>query len=568
MATVVFTCDTCKREIELLENQQGLTVFGNCIITEGCRGTLFKTSRNQDNFRSNFPSSVSGLQDFIPRRAFFDFEQSIRSQKWEITHNMGISPAVSVFFFDSNGDPFEVDPNEYTITVVDQFKINIEFDSPESGVAHLVARSTIPEDVDFTEEAVNLIRITDGGILTFAVPKLITSHVPTPTPTSSFPIDLINEDVTVKISVELPSKEIITKDEQLKDDLQDSPWFGWNEIIIRKRRNYSTKTVSILDLDAFSNFSSLDDIPNGTRIRITHINYGDGEQPVPSRGLMLLYATEPFETFDKVQDKLIDVGELKIANFNYITIQDGEAYIHEENIEKVYPEIDRVFRVPSFSPTPTPSVTPTLTPTPTVTATVTQTPQPTFTPTPSATQGSTPTPTPTNSATPTVTPSNTPVVSATPTPTVTPTPSPQGISNITLTDKNAATYTDNTSSDTKAAVKLYNDGRLSVYTFGNEQFTSGEWGTPVGFGGGDYEVKLDKDAGDDPFGDSLGVWLSLGTTREWFHAATTVGTTKSFEGTMRIRRVSDGTVLDTANIVITSSIIGFEYIGETDTFNL
>jgi YVTN family beta-propeller protein len=73
-----------------------------------------------------------------------------------------------------------------------------------------------------------------------------------------------------------------------------------------------------------------------------------------------------------------------------------------------------VILLPSFTPTPTKSVTPTVTQTPTVTKTQTQTP--TQTPTNTKTPSQTPTNTPTNTQTPT----NTPTVTTSPTPTPTP----------------------------------------------------------------------------------------------------------------------------------------------------
>ncbi len=89
----------------------------------------------------------------------------------------------------------------------------------------------------------------------------------------------------------------------------------------------------------------------------------------------------------------------------------GSIYVANDN--KVYK-----FKVPTGSPTPTPSVTPTATPP------VTPTPTPTTTPpvTPSPTVTPTPTVTPKPSATPTTTPS--PSVSPTATPRVTPRPHP------------------------------------------------------------------------------------------------------------------------------------------------
>ena len=93
----------------------------------------------------------------------------------------------------------------------------------------------------------------------------------------------------------------------------------------------------------------------------------------------------------------------------------GRIYFGADN--KIY-----AFRLPTGTPTPTPTATHTPSPTPTATFTPTPTPTATRTPTPTPTATFTPTPTATFTPTPTVTFTPTPTATFTPTPTATFTP--------------------------------------------------------------------------------------------------------------------------------------------------
>ena len=67
MAIVVYNCDTCKREVELPQNKEGLEVIQRCIITAGCRGKLYQTDLKLNHIRGKLPDSVIGLVDWSQR---------------------------------------------------------------------------------------------------------------------------------------------------------------------------------------------------------------------------------------------------------------------------------------------------------------------------------------------------------------------------------------------------------------------------------------------------------------------------------------------------------------------
>lgn len=434
MSTISYKCDTCKREIELLENIQGLTVFSKCVITEGCKGKLYVTDRNPDSIRESFPTDASDLDDYTARRAFVEFEQNILSNTWKIQHDMSVFPAVTVYL-DVDGVVSELPPDEYTINLITNNSLEIVFSEPKKGIAHLVARSSVPLEPTTQIDPDNLFQLSNDGIITFAVPKFVIHS------STMLPIDLQNQEVEVEICLEIPDQEPIVCIEQLPAELStDSPWVGWDEILVRKRRNYYPRTKNILDFNVFEDSTlTLDDIEDGTKLSFKRINFGDGVyRKIESRALFILLAKTPFEPIDKILNQLLDVGELESENPDYLIFNNGNLFADNSAIESIYPDISRIQTV-GFVPTPTPSPTPTVTVTPSITPTVPITPSvtptisvtPSVTPTISVTPSVTPTisvtpsVTPTTSVTPSVTPTVTPTISVTPT--ITPTPSTSGV---------------------------------------------------------------------------------------------------------------------------------------------
>lgn len=409
MATIHYQCDTCKREIELLENPRGLTVFAKCVITLGCKGKLHKLSRNPDNIRSVFPPSVQGLNNYLPRRVFFEHNQNILSNKWNINHRLGVSPSVVVYVRDEiTGVASEVSPDFYVITVVDENSITLEFDNAVRGIVHLIARSSVPRDFDAVVDPSDLFQVSTNSLFTLALPRLLT------TPNE---IDLLTHPISVKIITTIPGRDSEESIVPLSLSLDDSPWIGWTEVLIRKRRHFVTRTLKIEDIEAFDEFASISLVPNGTSIQFTQIDFGDGLQLIQSRQLFALLSKAPFEPVDKIRNQIVDLGNLNISRENRLFLFDDEALVDTSNIENIYPKIQQHTSTTLFILSPTPTPTPTVTPT--VTPSFTPTPEATQTPTVTPTAELTPTVTPTPSITPTLTPTVTATLSPTPTPTLT-----------------------------------------------------------------------------------------------------------------------------------------------------
>ena len=134
MATISFKCDTCKRSVELVENPQGFTVVGKCVITNGCTGRLYRTERNPNNVRESAPSYVAGLDNYVPRRAFFEYAQTLASDKWTVKHNMGVLPSTFVYLEQDDGRKVLADNSTYTVKAVDKNTILVTFVTKVRGI--------------------------------------------------------------------------------------------------------------------------------------------------------------------------------------------------------------------------------------------------------------------------------------------------------------------------------------------------------------------------------------------------------------------------------------------------
>lgn len=637
MATITYQCDTCKREITVPENTQGVTVFSKCIITRGCKGQLYKLERNKNILRSSeiIPEPVPGLENYVPRRVIFEQNQNISANPWKVNHNLGVSPAVIVYFFDDvTGRPFEVAPDDYTVTVVDRNNIEIAFSIPRRGIVQLIARSSVPREIE-TISTDNLFQVSNEGIMTLAVPSVsvnpayvptatpgltptptptisltpsitvsptVTPTIspttsptpsltpstgftgsptptatlaptssstltPTPTPTPSQSPDSVeqkwvfDDNLTINVEVLLPSNpsEQAIGNYIIDRPVNSSPWFGWDQVLLRKRRNYSVKSFNILDAinDVFPEIQSLSDIPNGTSFSFTEINLGFGLRTIESRQLFVLLGREPYGISDKIRDRIIDAGELRILQNGRFFVFDGEIFVDESVIERLYPLIEETESTNLLaSPTPTPTFTPTNTVTQTPTPTPTTTVTPSITPTISGTPEVTPSVTPTGGVTPTptrtasITPTRTPSATVTPTPTVTPSPSAAGvnITNITVSISGPS------SGDLEGTIRFRSDGVLDIDSGAGFVPRFLQWWTAGSTGGigSNYSVRLVQNGAgiSVPSGPALNTWHSLSSNRTWSSNAIPLGNIFYFTGEVSIRDDATLTVVDTASVTL------------------
>lgn len=569
MATIQYKCDTCERNISLTENVLGLTVFAKCIITEGCKGKLYKLSRSENVLRQtgDFPTPVAGLNDYVKRRGFFEKTINISSNPWKIEHNLGVSPAVTVYFFnEENNEPFEVSPDEYTVTIVDKDNIEITFPDQSKGIVHLISRSSVPLEVTTVSATDDLFQVSHEGHITLSVPSIITE--------SGTVIFLTEDDFDLEIEIQIPSNPILTIEETLLLDIlpATSPWLGWNQILIRKRRNFTTKDLNILSAitAAYPSITTLEEIPDGTSFSIKKIRYRNVSDAfvgdlidIEPRQLFLLYASSPFNGTDKVRNKMVDVGELLVSSVGRFFIFDGEVFLSESNIEKIYPRIEQ--GIPSslvVTPTPlptislTPSVTPPVTPTLTPPVTVTISITPSITPT----IGVSPTPPETPPVTPPETPGVTPTSTVTPTPTITvipptptPTASPSGFVNLTNAEGSDFNILGNLPI-ASVSINFAKAGGLSIKGSSiPDQWFNGPRPSNTGEA---YEVRATIISGNDSDQDSgtNNTWLKIDVNRSWVWKRPILGLYTAVYR-FEIRDRATLTIQDTMDLTVTLTVV-------------
>ena len=343
MSTISYKCDTCKRDIELLENIYGMTVFSKCVVTEGCKGKLYLNSRNPDSIRETYPSSKPNLNDYIPRRVFFKHEQTNSSTIWKIFHKMSVLPTVTVYEIIDNKFS-EIDENFYTISNITPDELNISFSEPKKGIVHLVARSTISNVPNTEEEIFEKVQLSTNGVITFAIPEYINYL-------DNTILQMNNAEIRVEIKLERPDEEELTCIEELVPNLVPvSPWTTWDKILVRNRRIFLPRTKNVLDFNVFEDsILTLSDIEDGTKITFTKINFDPTSAnsntnkyvDIKSKSLLILLSTAPHSTIDKITDKLLDIGELLNETDNFLSFENGELYVNVSNIEKTYPNISK-----------------------------------------------------------------------------------------------------------------------------------------------------------------------------------------------------------------------------------
>lgn len=349
MATIKYKCDTCKREIEIIEKPYNMNVFAKCIITEGCKGKLSRLSRNLDNFRSSLPKPVDNLIDYSKRKVFYEHRQNLIGTVWKIKHNLGIAPAVEVYV-SNNGNFINLNFDDYEIKIIDKNTIHIIHATPQTGIVHCIARSTVNDYIMETNTNVELFQVTTNGLFVFAFPKYVTHYTINPPnqPPSPLPIDTANppKPIRIEVSIIQPNKEEVICVETIPNTINNNtPWLNWNEILLRKRRNYVVKTKSIFSFNRTLQLDSIteSDISPNTQIRFLRIDYGTGDlQPIDQDGLLILISKAPYHSIDKIKDSVIDINNVLFSDFNHFIYKDGEVFTAANNIETIYPEIQRI----------------------------------------------------------------------------------------------------------------------------------------------------------------------------------------------------------------------------------
>lgn len=310
MAVIQYKCNVCKREIDLVENQKGLEVMNRCIITEGCRGELYRINRLEDFIRGQFPDRVPGLDDYTQRRVLYNHTQSIPSTEWFVEHNLGVAPSVQVLIdiaAESTADLSEtpcalvsvednfiqVEITDFDVTITSPNTLTITFDDPRSGLAQMIARSSAPVVFEESVEAETpVFQLTStGSLLTIA------------TRNSTIPQ---GSSVDIEIDYIPPgSLTPITKTYTVPiTTISDSPWNDFTNVLIQG------KIYRVRSFDTFVSEMSDGTIPDGSTFYFKSVNSRD----IDSREIIILLALSPYENVDKIKDRIIDVSTVTAQN--------------------------------------------------------------------------------------------------------------------------------------------------------------------------------------------------------------------------------------------------------------
>jgi len=314
MSVVKYNCDTCHREVSRRRNLEGLEVSGKCVITKGCRGSLHQVEILQDYIRGEPTPEVSGLTDWTPRKAVHDHTQTVKKAVWDITHEMGIVPTVSVFTVDQLGQTVEDTPED-TITV-DGNTTRLVFPYPKSGFAQLITTNTKPTVIEEdTTVVVNDVQATNNGELTIATISDAAQLIIT--------LGFVLNDTTDRTF------------EYAVDDVPsvNSPWSDYNKILLDGRvytvRSFNVNVAALSPVlldNATMTFTIVDGIPIETF----------GEDAV------ILLGSAPFDPVDKnvSQYTPVPINPVDLETNPYY--DSGEIIIRQETLVSVYPRILKI----------------------------------------------------------------------------------------------------------------------------------------------------------------------------------------------------------------------------------
>ncbi len=340
MAIVIYKCNTCKREIELQRNITGLETVGRCVITHGCRGSLYQTKLHPDYVRGSLPDPVIGLDDWRQRKVLHDHQQPIERDEWVIEHNMGVVPSVSVFvdrpIQDDPDNREEITPED--VTAISDNVLVLKFDRPWSGIAQLVSKQSDPDLLRPTT------RIFEEEEEPFQISNLGELSIATRIYPSDPALDLSGAVVSLILQFNSTSGNVLS--ELYSADDQPSllsPWQGsaYDRIVVNvqsARQPFTVRsfngittemTVGNIDSGSTFMFMAIDPTGEGTNFR-----------PIEKGEVLILLATEPYDIVDKVFDRYIDVADVTEENnpFGFF-YNNGEFFATPDIITDVFPAI-------------------------------------------------------------------------------------------------------------------------------------------------------------------------------------------------------------------------------------
>lgn len=347
MAIVVYQCDTCKRQVELLRNIKGLETIQRCVITHGCRGRLVQANLLEDFSRASIPDEVEGLDDWIPRRVLYNHTQTIENSVWIITHNLGTFPSISVFadrpLTDDETNREEITPGD--VQIIDPNTLLLRFDRPRSGIAQLVARASDPQLFNpiptAAAAAIPSIQISSSGRI------ILATRVKSEWAATNFGIELVFTTGGQSTAVAYTADS---------DPSSVTAWNGTDRVVIRG------KTYQVREFDGIAGEMATGAVLNGNTFRFKGFDYDRGVDsggnltyeyqvdpadvagspylPVNPGDVYILLAAAPFDTADKITNQVIDITSVNTTQNPYAMYYDsGEFFASESILISLFPSV-------------------------------------------------------------------------------------------------------------------------------------------------------------------------------------------------------------------------------------
>jgi hypothetical protein len=174
MSIVVYQCDTCKRELDILRNERGLDTVSRCVITQGCKGSLYQIDEKGTGVFGRPLTDVDGLDNYRQRNVLYIHEQLLSSSSWTIEHGLNSNPSVVVYLDNVTVDGVRsstiLDMDDYVVNFVDGNNITIQFAVGSTGIAHIISRSSNPDTVNFIQQPNTFDQLTANSVLTIGLP--------------------------------------------------------------------------------------------------------------------------------------------------------------------------------------------------------------------------------------------------------------------------------------------------------------------------------------------------------------------------------------------------------------
>lgn len=308
MAVVRFKCDTCDRVIDIIRNKQGLETFGRCNITNGCKGKL-KFQQVLPNFIvGQLPPDIEGLDNWVQRKLLYTHTQTVKRKEWTIKHFLATEPSIQTHIYD--GDVLvEIEPFE--IITIDKNTSKVIFSQAYSGIAQCISRSTnIVQPISKTETIAQEETYTQASVdnvLIFA---------------STDDLSVANVRINWHDS---KSNSLGFVDQIVEPNSTILPWGDYSTVLY-KGKPYTIYTVDI---------TPPNNADNGSSFYFTT----DGGVFNPENSIVL-FSKPPFSEFDIVKNKIFNMSSIDLSStFLYSSLHDGELFIGDSKIKKVYPPL-------------------------------------------------------------------------------------------------------------------------------------------------------------------------------------------------------------------------------------